>query len=213
MGGRWVLAALAAVSGLGAAFFGWIEWDQRTAPPIVIEDPRADATIVVAVEGGVATPGVYAVSADARVYEVLARAGGTVDAADLASINPAARVRDGDRLVVPLLPPTPSSNPAGAIGTVPLRPPVEETRSMATGVPAVPTTSAPAVADATPVDINTATAAELDGLPGIGPVLAQRIVEYRNQHGPFGTVKDLAEVQGISERMVEEMGSRVSAGS
>ena len=63
-----------------------------------------------------------------------------------------------------------------------------------------------------PVDINTATVSELDGLPGIGPALAQRIVEYRSENGPFRTVADLVAVQGISERMVEEMGSRITVG-
>ncbi len=212
MGGRWAFAALAAVSGIGAAFFGWIEWDQRTAPPIVIEDPRADATIVVAVEGGVATPGVYAVSANARVYEVLAQAGGTVSGADLASVNPAARVRDGDRLIVPLLPPTPSAfpgppkvEPIGSTLTV-----ADDARSSTAGRPAMPT---PPGGDVPPIDINTATVAELDGLPGIGPVLAQRIVDYRTEQGPFSTVEELAEVQGISEKMVDELRSRLIVGS
>ncbi len=212
MGGRWAFAALAAVSGIGAAFFGWIEWDQRTAPPIVIEDPRADATIVVAVEGGVATPGVYAVSANARVYEVLAQAGGTVSGADLASVNPAARLRDGDRLIVPLLPPTPSAfsgppkvEPIGSTLTV-----ADDARSSTAGRQAMPT---PPGGDVPPIDINTATVAELDGLPGIGPVLAQRIVDYRTEQGPFSTVEELAEVQGISEKMVDELGSRLIVGS
>ncbi len=215
MGGRWVLATLAAVSGVGAAFFGWIEWDQRNAPPIVIEDPRADARIVVAVEGAVATPGVYTLSADARVYEVLARAGGTVGGADLASINPAARLRDGDRLVVPLLPPatSPATRPDGAETASSTLTATDEARASTSDAVTVPATSPIPVGEAAPVDINSASAAELDGLPGIGPVLAQRIVDHRTEHGPFTAVQDLAEVQGISERMVDEMGSRVVVGS
>ncbi len=209
-----MLAALAAVCGVGAAFFAWIEWDQRSAPPIVIEDPRADATIVVAVEGAVATPGVYAVSAEARVYEVLARAGGTVSGADLASVNPAARVRDGDRLIVPLLPTTmpPAIEPVEIEAALTTRTATGEARESATEAPVVSDSSMTAVGGDTPVNINTATAEELDGLPGIGPVLAQRIVEYRTEYGPFLTVQELAEVQGISERMVDELGARVVVG-
>ncbi len=211
MGGRWVLAAVASVCGVGAAFFGWIEWDQRNVPPIVILDPQADATIIVAVEGGVATPGVYAVSADARVYEVLARAGGTVSGADLASVNPAARVRDGDRLIVPLLPPLTTSGQAETTSATLLS--TAEAQASTSDVAVAPTTSVIPAGEAPPVDINTAPAEELDGLPGIGPVLAQRIVEYRTEHGPFTAVQELAEVQGISERMVDELGSRVVVGS
>ena len=211
MGGRWVLATLAVVFGMGAAFLAWMEWDRRAAPPIVIEDPRPDAAIVVAVEGGVATPGVYEVPANARVYEVLARAGGTVPGADLAAVNPAARVQDGERLIVPLLPAagapvslSATAEPGRAVSTE------QETSEEAGPTPSVGPEAAGSVGTLPPVDINTATVSELDDLPGIGPALAQRIVDYRSENGPFRTVADLASVQGISERMVEEMGSRIT---
>lgn len=72
----------------------------------------------------------------------------------------------------------------------------------------VPPEEAPARA---PLDLNSATAAELDALPGIGPVLAARIVSHRNTHGPFGSADDLLAVQGIGPRLLERLASRVTA--
>ena len=63
-----------------------------------------------------------------------------------------------------------------------------------------------------PININTASAAELEALPGIGPALAERIIEYRNEHGPFSTIDALVDVQGVSERMVEDFRDQVTVG-
>jgi len=86
------LVIVAVVAGVALGAFALQQMDERSAPPIVIEDPRADATIVVAIEGAVATPGVYAFGADARLQDAVDRAGGTVSDADLAPINPAQRL-------------------------------------------------------------------------------------------------------------------------
>ena len=213
------VAIVALVAGLSLAAFGWRQLDDRSAPPIVIEDPRADATIVVAIAGAVATPGLYALGGDARMQDALDRAGGTVAGADLAAINPAQRLQDEQRIVVPRLAPT-----AGPRST-------EEAVTAASGgadmaqtpapsVPTVrPTTSAPTPAAPVGVavagdriDINRATAAELDALPGIGPVIAQRIVDYRAANGPFAAVDALVDIQGISARMVEDLRPLVTVG-
>lgn len=199
---RIAIALLAAVAAVAAAGFGLVALDERAAPPIVIEDPRPDSTVVVAVEGAVAAPGVFALSGDARTGDDLVAAGGSAPDADLAAVNLARRLRDEDRIVVPTLVPTPDarSSATTASGNLP-------TASL------VPAVSAPAGPPAGPVvDVNLASPRELDGLPGIGPVLAERIVAHRTQHGPFGTVDDLADVQGISDAMVDEIRSSITVG-
>lgn len=67
--------------------------------------------------------------------------------------------------------------------------------------------------DVSPLDLNAASAEELAGLPGIGEVLAGRIVEYRREHGPFGTVEDLAKVSGIGEKKLTELEGRITVGN
>lgn len=198
------IAAVAAVVAVGALF---LVLDDRAAPPIVISDPRPDATIVVGVGGAVASPGVYALSGDARAQDALAAAGGANRDADLAALNLARRLRDEDQLVVPRLVPTAAaaSDPSSAaFEPVPPPGPNETPPAAPAAVPA---------AAAGPVDLNTATVADLDRLPGIGPVLAQRIVDHRTVVGPFRAVDDLADVQGISSRMVEDLRSMVRAGA
>lgn len=197
---RTAIALLAAIAAVAAAGFGLVALDDRAAPPIVIEDPRPDATVVVAVEGAVASPGVFALPGDARVGDALAAAGGAAPAADLAEVNLARRLRDEDRIVVPILATTATAPPTGTGSTA--NPPVASLTPPAIG------TTAPAAV----VDLNSATPRELDVLPGIGPVLAERVVAHRAQNGPFRTVDDLADVQGISDAMVDELRSLVTVG-
>ena len=190
----WVLILLvSAVAGMVLVGFGLVLFDDRAGPPIIIEDPRADATVVVAVRGAVGSPGVYPLPADARVQDAVAAAGGAAAGADLSGVNLARRVQDEDEVVVPALPPTPD----------PDRPPP-------TAAPEpVATTPNPAGA---PVNLNTAPVAELDTLPGIGPTLAQRIIDHRTAQGPFQSADQLANVQGISARMADELEPLVTTG-
>jgi competence protein ComEA len=137
------------------------------APPTTIA-----SSIVVYVAGAVAAPGVYTLDAAARVTDAVAAAGGAALDADLGVVNLAALVVDGERIYVPK---------------------VGET------VPAV-IGSAGAVDDTTsagPVNVNSATADQLDVLPGVGPTTAAAIVAHREQHGPFQTVEQLGDVRGI----------------
>lgn len=181
------VAALAMVGAAILAFLVVHVWDERRDPGIVIVDPQAMGTIVVAVEGAVATPGVYDLPGSARVRDAIEAAGGPSDDANLRPVNLARRLRDEERVVVP------------GIGG--------EARMAATGAPpASPTPSGRAL------DVNRATTVELEALPGIGPVLAGRIVDYRDENGPFQTVEELADVQGISERMVDELRPFVTVG-
>lgn len=202
--GTVAMAVVCAVVAVSLVILGYRAVDQGQAPPIIIEDARLDATIVVAVEGEVATPGVYGLPADARVGDALAAAGGTVAGADLAQVNPAARLTDGERLIVPSLAATvdaddPSS--AAATGRASSPPP---TAVSTDGRAAAGATTSGADSQA-PLDLNTATAAELEELPGIGPALAARIVAWREREGPFRSVDELAEIAGISARMVDEI--------
>ena len=192
---RLTMIVAAAVGGIALAGFGLVAFDDRSGPPIIIEDPLADATIVVAVEGAVAAPGIYPLAAAARVQDALDAAGGPTADADLTGINPARRLRDEERIVVP------ARSAAAAIPTG--------------GASRQLGSAATAVTDPRPaplVDLNTAAVAELDTLPGIGPVLGQRIVDYRAANGHFRSVAELAKVEGISARMVEELRPLVSVG-
>jgi competence protein ComEA len=142
------------------------------AHPVIAADAGATshAKIVVHVVGAVHRPGLYAVRSGARIADAVRRAGGTTRRADLEAINLAAPVEDGLQVVVPRR-----------------QPPV------ATGDPAAPG-EAPASA---PVHLNTASLEQLDALPGVGPVTAQKILDWRQAHGAFTSVEDLDAIPGI----------------
>jgi len=142
----------------------------------------AAALVVVHVVGAVVAPGVVRLPTGSRVVDALATAGGAAPDADLASLNLARVLVDGEQVVV--LRPG-ESGPAAA-------PPAAEG-----GAPGL-------------VDLNTADAAALDGLPGIGPVLAQRIVEHRDER-PFASVDELGDVPGIGPTLLERLRPLVSA--
>lgn len=154
-------------------------------------DSAADAAlggsgVVVDVKGAVRRPGVYRVATGARVLDAVERAGGLAARADRRGVNLAARVVDGGEVVVPRRgerggSATASSPMAGAAGA-----------SAAAG--------GAAAADAPlALDINTASATELEQLDGVGPATAAKIVAYRDQHGPFGSIEELDAVSGIGE--------------
>ncbi|HEY5876687.1 MAG TPA: helix-hairpin-helix domain-containing protein, partial [Ilumatobacteraceae bacterium] len=132
-------------------------------------------TIVVQAAGAVAAPGVYSLPAGARVHELISAAGGVTAEGDPAAISLAVVLVDGQRVYVPLI---------GEI--VP-------------AAPALPPTAAGAGAAAAtgPIDLNRATAEQLDALPGVGPATAAAIVAHRDGNGPFASVEDLLDVRGI----------------
>lgn len=142
--------------------------------------PTGLATVHVA--GAVASPGIYSLPAGARVADAITAAGGPLAEAEADRLNLAARVADGDRVAVPR-----KGDPASAGGT-----------DAAAGSGAPGTT-----AQAGPLDLNTATAAQLDTLPGVGPATAQAIVAYRTRHGRFRSVAELLEVPGIGPAKLE----------
>jgi competence protein ComEA len=144
------------------------------------------ATVHVA--GAVRRPGVYRLPAGARVQDAVRRAGGARPGADVNAINLAAKVADGQQVVVPV------RASRGAAGL---------TAGAAAGAAAAPG------AATGPVSLNSATAEQLDTLDGVGPATARKIIEWRTQHGGFRSVADLAQVPGIGPKKLAALREQV----
>jgi competence protein ComEA len=142
------------------------------------------------VVGQVRRPGVVALATDARVEDAIQAAGGATGRADLTEMNLARKIVDGERILVP--------KPGQAVPAVDPVPAAVDDGAAASG-------AGPAAAPGAPVDLNTATATELDALPGVGPVLAGRIVAWRQANGGFKQVDDLGEVQGIGDATLAKL--------
>ena len=136
--------------------------------PVQLLPPPTPLPLRVHVSGAVSSPGVYELAQGSIVEQAIEAAGGSLTAADLGSLNLAAPLHDGQQVVLP--------HPGEA---------------------QPPTPSSPRGGSGELVSGNPATAAELEKLPGIGPVLAQNIVEHRQAHGPFSRTEDLLNVSGI----------------
>ena len=131
--------------------------------------------VVVDVVGAVRRPGLYRLAHGSRIADAVTRAGGAVSKADLAQVNLAAPLADGEQVVIPR---------RGAVG--------------AAG------TSSPGSAEG-PVQLSTATPEQLDSLPGVGPVTAQKILDYRQKHGAFASVDELDAVPGIGPKRLDQL--------
>ncbi len=158
-----------------------------TGPPAAAAVPTPSVQpAVVHVVGAVAAPGVVTLPGDARVADAVTAAGGAAPDADLAGLNLARTVVDGEQLRVPR---------AGEAVTAP---------APATLEPGAVTGTAGAAPGPAGVDLNTADLAALDALPGVGPVLAQRILD-RREEAPFTSVDELDEVSGIGPAVLERL--------
>jgi competence protein ComEA len=141
--------------------------------------------VVVAVAGKVRKPGLVRLPEGARVADALTAAGGVLPGTDIALLNLARKVTDGELILVGVTaPPGAAGAPAGDA------PPGGSTGGAAAGGK---------------VNLNTATLGQLDSLPGVGPVLAQRILDHREKNGPFRTVSDLRQVDGIGDTRYEQL--------
>jgi len=178
------LAVIALVAGVAVVYALYQALDERSAPPIVIEDAAATLPVVVEIRGEVESPGVYELSPGARLHDAIAAAGGLTGEADVATVNLARRLRDGELIVILALP-VPGSTPML---------PSTDTRDVTA-----------ADGSLAKININTATTQELEALPGVGEVIAARIVTYREQNGPFRSVDDLIHVEGISDRAIDRI--------
>jgi competence protein ComEA len=179
-----VLVALAALVALG--LIGRRLADAGTATtaappraPLAQLKPAAPIRLVVHVAGAVRRPGVYRFRDGERVADAVARAGGSTRNADLSALNLAAPLSDGVQVLVPAAAPVDAAPPSGA----------EPGGSPVGGK----------------VHLSAASADELDELPGVGPVTAQKIVDWRIQHGPFRTLEDLDAIPGIGPARIEQL--------
>jgi competence protein ComEA len=148
------------------------------AAPPTESAPAASTVVVVDVVGAVRRPGLYRLEQGARIADAVSRAGGATAKADLALINLAALLADGEQVVVP---------------------------RRGTAVPGVTTSAAPGAPATGPVHLSTATLEQLDSLPGIGPVTAQKIIDYRQKHGAFTSVDELDAVPGIGPARLDQL--------
>jgi competence protein ComEA len=178
---------------LCATLAGAAVWYLRSLPrPVQVRAERgptpgasaspSPAVLLVDVAGWVRRPGVYEFHEGDRVIDAIEAAGGARAGAALDSLNLAAPLSDGTQVLVPRSAPSgPGAAPAPATGVTSGK-----------------------------VNINTASATELEALPGIGEVLAQRIVDYRTQNGPFTSVDQLLDVSGIGDAILAEIRDLVS---
>ena len=152
-----------------------------TVPARTAVDRRPSAVIVVDVAGAVRRPGVYRLREGQRVRDAVRRAGGAAPGAQLAALNRAARLADGQQVVVP--------QRAAAGGTA--------------GAP--PAAAAPGA----PVSLSSASVEQLQTLDGVGPVTAQKIVDFRSAHGGFRSLDQLAEVPGIGPKRLAALKAKL----
>jgi competence protein ComEA len=180
----WIAAALLVL----AVGYRVMASRQPEPPPVTVDGPaevrqasvgaRTARRLYVHVAGAVRRPGLYRVRHGARVAAALSQAGGPTGKAELTGTNLAARVEDGQQIVVPV---RGAAVPAGAAPT------------------------AGAAPGAGPISLATANQAQLEELDGIGPTLAARIIEYRDANGGFRSVEELGEVDGIGEVRLEAL--------
>jgi competence protein ComEA len=187
VGWKWIAYAAGAVV-LVIAAVRFSHHDSTGAPVAVgggpgprdLAAPSSRGELYVHVAGAVRRPGVYRLPAGSRVEVAVRRAGGASRRGDAGAVNLAAPLEDGQQVVVPVR--GPAQPAAGATGA-----------------------SAPGGPPAAPISLSSATPEQLDTLDGIGPKLAAKIIEYRDEHGGFRSIDQLRDVEGIGEKRFEAL--------
>jgi competence protein ComEA len=194
-----VLVMLINLALIGGLFF-WLRRPVSAPMEILPPDPTPSpvatptstpAPLRVYVTGAVLRPDVYRLMPGSIIKDAIEAAGGATDDADLVRVNLAQELRDQQQLYVPCI---------GEADAPPLV------------VGGEPTASAGGSAPGGKININAATIEELDTLPGIGPAIAQRIIDYREANGPFKTIEDITLVSGIGDATYEKMKDRIIVG-
>jgi competence protein ComEA len=182
VGARWIRSTDS--SGASGEGVSYASGSSASASGSLSVDENGGEDVVVDVAGAVAEPGVYRLPAGSRVNDAVARAGGATGAGDVEQINLAARLADGQQIVIPSRAKSPAGVSAGA------------------------TSGEPASASG-PISLGTATVDELDTIEGIGPVTAQNIVDYRDQHGGVSSIDQLDEIDGIGPATMDALRARL----
>lgn len=181
---------------------------------ITLEKAQDSREIVVYVTGAVEKPGLVHLPINARLYDALEQAA-PLPEANIDQLNPAEKLKDGQKVVVPYKPvpqPTPEEPQAGGVSSG-----AQVTGGQNSAVQVISSNlssnfSSTSTSNSNLININTADIAELDKLPGIGPALAQRIIDYRTEHGFFLQPEDLKKVSGIGDKTYEKMAPMITVG-
>jgi competence protein ComEA len=173
--------------GLFLAALVWVVSRSPTGEAVILRPGPTEKPVIVYITGAVPRPGVYALPQGARIQDAISAAGGFLAEAEKSQINLAALLEDGEKLDIPYIE-----------GASPI---------LATPAEAVVTSTTELI------DINIASATELEELPGIGPTTAQKIVEYREQNGPFLSTEDIINVSGIGPGTYERIKDLITVGA
>jgi len=199
----WGWVAIGILSGLVGGLFAAGAIFLLSSPPrgeaVILIPPPTASPLLVHVSGSVNQPGMVALPPGSRVKDAIAAAGGVCQG-DEQAVNLAAVVQDGEKIWVPPIPEASvqTTGEAAEIGE----------RFSSAIQPSLP--SAPGIPGK--ININTASQEELDELPGIGKVLAERIVQYRIAHGPFAQIEGIKDVSGIGDALFERMKDLITIG-
>jgi competence protein ComEA len=172
--------------GLLIALVVWVVSRNPSGESVTLRPAPTETPIIIHITGAVPRPGVYALAKGSRVQDAISAAGGFLVDADKTGINLARALEDGEQLDIPYV--------AGAAPIV-----LEEAA-----------TAAPSNAEL--ININIASQAELDTLPGIGPTTANKIIDYRNTNGPFVAIQDIVNVAGIGQVTYERIKDLITVG-
>ncbi len=173
--------------GLFIAAVIWVVARNPSGTSVILRPVPTERPVIVYITGAVPRPGVYALPQGARVQDAISAAGGFLAEAEKSQINLARLLDDGEKLDIAYI--------EGAS-------------------PVIPTPGEEIIASTTElIDINIASQAELESLPGIGPTTAQKIIDYREQNGPFLTTEDIINVSGIGPGTYERIKDLITVGS